>query len=369
MTTRLLEWLLYVAECEYQGGNQNDLSLMIDEATTEPDDILFTDPLIKSYSMTDVIKPLSEEPVNSLIAKAEALLTVRQVEQRTEQWYNEMKVLLTASELGTLFITPRARGQLVLSKASSDPPATRAAPIPVDSSLMSPFDWGIRFENVIKQLYEWKHADTKVHDVGRMYHPTLERCAASPDGIVLGSGAKAGRLIEIKCPVTRDIGLEIPQEYFAQMQQQLEVCDLEECDYVEAKLRAPYSSPAPSSFKGPALASGIILRVEKTDDEHRTTSQYIYGEVNGGEPDVPDGWHIIERVPWDLLGWHLVTVKRNREWWSGALERIRSFWADVELAKAGAFQLPGVARAATRVRAREEPDADTPMFVKRPRPN
>ncbi len=364
MTTRLLDWLIYVAECQRLGATPIDISLMVNEATTEADDLLFTEPLIKSYTMTDDL--IEEVQVDPLIAKAEALLTVRQVEQRTEQWYNEMKVLLTASELGTLFKTPRARGQLVLSKASNEPPAARAAPLPVDSSLMSPFDWGIRFEPVIKQLYEWKHPGLKVHEVGRLYHPTLERCAASPDGVVLGSGPKAGRLIEIKCPVTRDIGHEIPQEYFAQMQQQLEVCDLEECDYVEAKLRAPYSSAAPSALEGPPLASGVILRVEHTDDEGKTTSQYIYGDVNCGDPEVPEGWHIIERVPWDLMGWHLVTVNRNREWWLGALERIRAFWADVELAKAGNFELPGVARAATR-RSREEPDADLPMFVKRPR--
>ncbi len=364
MTTRLLEWLIYVAECQRLGASPDDITLMVDEASTESDDILFTDPLIKSLLMSDEL-PLP--PVDPLIAKAETLLTVRQVEQRTEQWYNEMRVLLTASELGTLFKTPRARGQLVLSKASNEPPAARAAPIPVDSSLMSPFDWGIRFEPVIKQLYEWKNEGAKVHEVGRLYHPTLERCAASPDGVVLGEGEKAGRLIEIKCPVTREIGAAIPQEYYAQMQQQLEVCDLEECDYVEAKLRAAYSSPAPSTFEGPALASGIVLRVEHTDDDGKTTSQYIYGDVNGGDPPVPEDWHLIERVPWDLMGWHLVTVKREREWWSGALERIRAFWADVELAKAGNFELPGVARATTRVRTREEPDADVPMFVKRPR--
>lgn len=367
MTTRLFDWLLFAAEMErHTSGHYHsaeDLSMMMDSASDQPDDILFTDPLIKSYQMSDEEEPATIVPAH--IKQAESLLTVRQVEQRTEQWYNEMKILLTASELGTLFKSPRGRGQLVMQKASPEPPPPRAAPIPVDSSLMSPFDWGIRFENVIKQLYEWKHQGAKVHEVGRLYHPTLERCAASPDGVVLGNGTKAGRLIEIKCPVTRDIGLEIPQEYFAQMQQQLEVCNLEECDYVEAKLRAPYSSPAPTALEGPAMASGIILRVESTDDEHRTTSQYIYGEVNGGEPEVPEGWHVSERIPWDLMGWHLVTVKRSSEWWTDALERIKAFWADVELAKAGKFQLPGVARVR---KAKEEPE-DKPMFVKRPRLN
>jgi hypothetical protein len=360
MTTRLFDWLLFAAEMEYHHHSVEDLSMMMDSVSDQPDDLLFTEPLIKSYAMADESPP---EPVAPNITQAESLLTVRQVEQRTEQWYNEMKVLLTASELGTLFKSPRARGQLVLSKASSEPPAARAAPIPIDSSLMSPFDWGIRFEDVIKQLYEWKHAGTKIHDVGRLYHPTLERCAASPDGVVLGQGPKAGRLIEIKCPVTREIGLEIPQEYYAQMQQQLEVCNLAECDYVEAKLRAAYSSPAPMAFEGPALASGIILRVEKTDDEYRTKSQYIYGDVNGGDPKVPEGWHVIERIPWDLMGWHQVTVKRNAEWWADALERINRFWVDVEKAKVGTFQLPGVARVR---KAQEVPEA-APMFVKKPR--
>ena len=71
---------------------------------------------------------------------------------------------------------------------------------------MSAFDWGIRFEPVVKQIYVEKYGTT-LKELGRLHHPVNPMCTASPDGLVYHCprGQRTGRLIEIKCPVTREI--------------------------------------------------------------------------------------------------------------------------------------------------------------------
>ena len=66
-------------------------------------------------------------------------------------------------------------------------------------------------------------------DLGRIRHPTEARLAASPDGIVV-SGDRTGRLVEFKAPITRVLNQKVPEDYFMQMQLQMEVTQVEECD-------------------------------------------------------------------------------------------------------------------------------------------
>ena len=46
-----------------------------------------------------------------------------------------------------------------------------------------------------------------------------------------------GRMLEIKCPKSRVITGFIPEVYRAQIQGQLEVCDLEYCDFLECEIK------------------------------------------------------------------------------------------------------------------------------------
>lgn len=283
----------------------------------------------------------------SLVERAALLLNQRQSQQRTEAWYSEMSDLLTASEVGTIFKPGRTRGQLVLAKASRLARTGGSNSIPVPSELMTAFDWGIRFEPVVKMIYETMFAGTKVYDVGRLYHQSLDRCAASPDGIVLGTSERAGRLIEIKCPVTRDIeSAAIPADYYAQMQQQLEVTGLEECDYIEVKIRSKYSKDSTLLIPGTALYRGCVWRLEKEEGGNHY-SKYAYGSINdfaAAQPPLEPGWHVVEVIPWEAVKINLVTVKRDRTWWLAAEQKIAEFWADVEKARNGLFVLPPSSR-------------------------
>jgi putative phage-type endonuclease len=266
------------------------------------------------------------------------LLTATQVEQRTPEWYQETRNMITASEVATVFKSGRTRGQLVMSKAS--PPAERfIASLAVPKASTGPMDWGVRYEPVVKEFLE-NSLKAKIHDLGRIRHRTNPKIAASPDGLIIASEMApelAGRLVEIKCPSTRVIkDGEIPFEYWCQMQLQMEVCGVDACEFVEAKfveeLPSVQAQGAGAEVQNP-LATGFISLVNKDD-----VNKYIYH--SNAAPAPAEEWTLLETYPWYLLKLRRVTVPRDVNWFAQSQPAFEQFWADVEGAKAGTWILP-----------------------------
>jgi putative phage-type endonuclease len=97
--------------------------------------------------------------------------------------------------------------------------------------------WGQKYEPLSVMIYEAKYG-TKVEDFGCIQHPIYKFLGASPDGIVINKESQRyGRMLEIKNPVSREITGIPKKEYWTQMQLQMEVCDLDECDFLETKFK------------------------------------------------------------------------------------------------------------------------------------
>lgn len=274
----------------------------------------------------------------------EELVNRKQVEQRSAEWYAQMTTVISASEIGNLFASPRTRAKLVVAK--TQPYVPRLNPHAVPSTLMSAFDWGIRFEPVVKQIYEHKYG-VIVKELGRLTHPTESRCTASPDGLVLNcpKNEKTGRLIEIKCPVTREIDGSVPKDYYAQMQTQLQVTGLKKCDYVEAQFSSKYNDN--NMKEGPGLYNGYIALVKHDEPKNDQEYYYQYSPVNSDEswaPLLQECEELIEIIPWRLLQWSEQIVERNDEWWQNLQPIFNNFWEDVEKAKRGEFVVPDSTR-------------------------
>jgi hypothetical protein len=204
---------------------------------------------------------------------------------------------------------------------------------------MSAFDWGIRFEPVVKQIYNYKY-QTTLHELGRLLSDTDSRCSASPDGLVLQDPVhvRTGRLLEIKCPVTRQPDGKVPKDYYTQVQMQLFVTDLEACDFIEAVFHSPYSSPLKKD--GPGLYYGTIALIHILNEIGlEENGRYEYGPVS--ETPSTEQWTpplgpkevLTERIPWKLLGWHEQVILRSPTWWSSVKPPIEAFWADVDRAR------------------------------------
>ena len=271
------------------------------------------------------------------IAQMNALCARQQTEQRSAAWYEQATRLLTASELGGLTGSPRARAQLIMSKLT--PKERLSQTLAVPSAAMTPFDWGIRFEPVVKLIYEYKHR-VEIRELGRLVSEEDERCSASPDGLLYSdpTNERTGRLIEIKCPVTRVPDGKVPKDYYSQIQMQLHVTGLPSCHFVEAVFTSPYSSPLKRpqllSFgpPEPSLWGEILLIQTSVGDSH--TERYEYGPVNGNaKVDLTPNEILLETIPWTLYRWSDQLVPQDPTWWPALKPMVDAFWVDVETAR------------------------------------
>jgi hypothetical protein len=281
------------------------------------------------------------QPPEERRAAVQTLLALPQVPQRTAAWYVQGKEVLTASEFGALYASARTRGQLVLRKAEKVVADDAAAPAPLTNRLacmtceMGPFDWGVRFEPVVKQVLEARWG-VRIAESGRLLHPRDPKLAASPDGLVLEAAdpARVGRLVEIKCPISRTIGAGVPFDYWCQMQIQMEVTGIGECDYVEVKIQSiqKHETELPAG----AEPEGRLWLLQ---EPRSTEMAYAYTEAERAAKEEA-GWDVVEQIPWRVAGLWTKTVARDRTWYEGTAELRAAFWRDVEGARAGTWTLP-----------------------------
>ena len=336
---RLIAWITLIESmAKPEDGTQLERWLEEAEELAEGMDLedpvaqILTEQILNGYEET--LRHAFESRILTipLETHVQDLCTRPQLEQRTTAWYKQMGTLISASELGSLFGSPKQRAQLIMSKVN---PVTRPPqPLALESVHMSAFDWGIRFEPVVKQIYAYKY-QTTIQELGRLLHPTDPRCSASPDGLIV-SQERYGRLLEIKCPVTRQPDGRVPKDYYHQMQMQLHVTGLDICDFVEAVFHAPYSSPLKKD--GPGLLFGQIALIYTVDSQGLDQNgRYEYGPVDteprAFEPVLKDNERVAELIPWKLLEWHEQQVVRSEAWWLAAVPVMGAFWDDVAKAK------------------------------------
>ena len=166
------------------------------------------------------------------------LLLYGQNDQRTDAWHTKRGEMLTASEIYKAVhdASPALKHEIVMSKL---------VPRQQQQSNFGPkaLMWGTRFESIAKHIYmTYINAGVRIEDTTCIPHRDHSFLGASPDGILLTADKtdpRYGKLVEFKCPISRDFSDEtpIPQTYYHQMQLQLECTDMNECDYVEMKFQ------------------------------------------------------------------------------------------------------------------------------------
>ena len=339
--------------CEVSVSALPDEEMMVD-SEPQPETIPTVHPLVHPLVQSQGLSPRE---------KIQSILDRPQVAQRTDQWYLEGLKYLTGSQFSQLFASPYIRGQLVLEKAGLSPPPQRSNRLVCTMEETGPFDWGIRFEPVVRAVY-MDLTQTFVTDVGRLYHSTLENLAASPDGLVTDtspeSAHRLGRLVEYKAPPTRKLMQKIPKEYYMQMQVQMEVADIDACDYCEMKFYSPYkgkmTEPYPivqdgrdaqGTVQGTAqgkhyrgwialiMSDGMLNRYEYSPFEVQDTDWVADLDARLGPTE-----RVYELIPWALEEYYLETVSRDRAWWASIMPAVDGFWTDVEAARAGTWVAP-----------------------------
>jgi putative phage-type endonuclease len=281
-------------------------------------------------------------------AEVERILSLPQIPQRTPEWYAQGRSVLTASEFGTLFGSPRAIRQLAFQKVPTLEPHQTNRPACMTCE-MSPFDWGVRFEPVVKLILKEKWGAT-IMESGRLLHPTDPLLAASPDGLISEATEpeRIGRLVEIKCPITREITGTIPFEYWCQMQLQMEVTGIEECEYVEVKLDSPTQKKPDISGATP---DGFVWLFQNPNTARMS---YAYTEEERCKME-SEHWDLVETIPWRLANMYAKTVARDATWFKSTATMREEFWKIVAQARQGEIQ-PFEVKSRAKVIVTKEPE-------------
>ena len=309
----------------------------------------FVQDIFRCFMSKESPSDWAKSPVEERLAHVERLSASNQVTQRTPEWYRQSKTLLTASEFSNVLGTPRAVASLALQKVAPLSENLRQNTTACCTPEMGPFDWGIRFEPVVKQVLE-RMGQVKLLEMGRLIHPENGRLAASPDGIIVGAADadRIGRLLEIKCPITRKIDGTIPQDYWYQMQIQMEVTGIGECEYVEMSFESGYKAHAYDETPGTCTPSLYDEEHERPmycgnlwllQDPESLELKYAYTSAEKDDLEGV-GWYVHETIPWHLKGMFRTVVLRNREWYASTLVKQEEFWKRVEDARQGLIEPP-----------------------------
>ena len=257
--------------------------------------------------------------------------------QRTPEWYDTRHNLITASSANKMFGSPCEQNSLIVEKCA---PEKERPPL----SIYDARHWGVRYEPVSTSYYTATR-DTVVEEFGCLVHPTLPFLGASPDGINVKTGCEVyGRMLEIKNPVSRVITGEPTLEYWIQMQLQMEVCDINACDFLETRFieYATYESFCADGVSFNLSAEGkpkgvMILFIQEGAFAYEyapyAAAEDVVVEWEAAQREVP-GREFVKLIYWRLEEASCVLVHRNREWVRAHQESMASFWETIRTERA-----------------------------------
>lgn len=260
-------------------------------------------------------------------------------EQRTPEWYKFRENLLTASSWGNILGYIGSRKEVLLQKCGYEPSQFKGNEFT---------RWGTKYEPIATRIYERRTGKT-ITDFGCMRHPAPENffLGASPDGI-----SDDGVMLEIKCPPKRVICGTPTDYYWAQMQGQLEVCDLERCDFLECKL-AEFNSSDEYMEHIKMVEAGLIteniecgvsidFRIDADTIKTVHSEFFIRGDainefiINGMAEN--KNIKFIGPTYWRIEIYQVNPVFRDREWFAWARENLKIFYDEWQFYKAVGYK-------------------------------
>ena len=286
----------------------------------------------RSYSKTFIAKYVNPTQITQQI---NYLRNIPQPDQRTETWHKFRYNMITASNAYKAYGTQSKQNELICEKCK---------PLSLEYTKSryteTPFHWGTKFEPVSVQYYEFIY-DTTIEDFGCLPHPKYPYIGASPDGINVDvNSGLYGRMLEIKNPTTREITGIPKEEYWVQMQLQMEVCGLNHCDFLETKF-AEYESKNAFDEDGDFYKSaqgdfkGIILHFIVNDDNHYeyapfqcSTDEYSIWENEMMTTHENDTW--LKHIYWRLDFVSCILVTRNEKWFQHTKHHLENIWKIIE---------------------------------------
>ena len=301
------------------------------------------------------------------VARIEKIKKIPQHEQKSEAWLTQRKSCLTATAVATAIDEDPYKypAELLLDKCD------KGVPFIENENTAH----GNKYEEIANMYYSFRN-NIIVEEYGLIQDTEYKFIGASPDGICECYQANkkdlstiVGRLLEIKCPKRRRIqfsgkldGDICPHYYFVQVQTQLFVMKMQECDFLQCQI-GEYKSwqdfvddsntliPGLSKMYG--LEKGCVIQLMprnliSTDPQLGLfRSKYIYPPKLHMTIQETQEWisletlnyhenkyyqeYVIDRIIyWRLekVGCNLITY--NNDWFQSKIPVLKQFWSYVE---------------------------------------
>lgn len=323
----------------------------------------------------------SNQEIDSRVQKL-LIVNNHMPEQRTKEWYQYRKQIMTASPAAAYVLVSDYEYDMYKKGLTClDGTGKRILPRHVDNRRCNCFgSWaeqvrlkclpddqqkpwsgnkytrhGVKYEDVIKNIYE-VHYGTSVLEFGIMPHPTIDWIGASPDGITVN-----GVMVEIKALSRKNMTPSPILQYWMQMQLQMEVCDLNECDFVEARIieydsKEEYLADEFHDTEGnleyyltaDELPKGVVIAIEKDFDDWDTIQrEFVYPPALKFESQEEEEEWIAQWIAnkaaegidlffdktirftisyYKVVAWEVHSIKRDREWFKRRLPDFQKAW-------------------------------------------
>ena len=265
-------------------------------------------------------------------SELKVLLQLPLMKQRTAEWFEARKTRLTASDLYDAVKGGNVSIRLAKKKAN----------IVVDNinyNAIPALKWGTMFEPMATRSYSQKMNDIVIHDFGLICDTDNKHFGASPDGI-----NEFGIMLEIKCPYSRKIidGV-IPDKYRMQIQGQLAVCKLKECDYIECIFKSIEDEEDYLKLDN-TVKHGVIAEFYNSKGEYvyyysepnKTPKECLEEITNNRDNYIKDysnanaSLKFSKYTYWKLDEMIIQRVIFNANEWVNIIPKINAFWETVE---------------------------------------
>ena len=262
-------------------------------------------------------------------------------EQGTQEWLNIRKTCLTASNI-THIINNRNLNSIILNKCGYD-----KLPFVAGDAI----NHGKKYEDVAVLVYENRTGIKVYADYGCIPHEDFNFIGASPDGI-----DEKGNVIEIKCVYSRIITGLPKEDYYDQMQLQMEVFKLSKCLFLECEIKEYFNfddykldtyidektGEKDETKTKDNLEKGAIIRIitknpknsfkyiypENLKMNHKQIKKWVKKNIKKLKKDDPEKktYYECEALYWKLTNYSCINIYKDNNWIKRNIGNFYDFW-------------------------------------------
>lgn len=239
--------------------------------------------IFNSEEVSNVMTPYFNELEQVVNTALEFINSQKYIEQKTAEWFAVRSNMISASMCG--FLDGKRCGTGITNESAKIMEKSGMKDSGFCGWLREATRHGQQFEDLTGDIYDTVNNITS-REYGILTDEKHSHIGASPDGIIIKvnsdnfySKLKYGRMREIKNPKSRTINNKIPKYYYYQMQQQMYVCKLPFCDFIQTDFKYPNTCSI-EQFSADTMTQEKLLACKTWNDLTNLITPYLLENLN-----------------------------------------------------------------------------------------